>query len=63
MQVHCMKQGTQSWHSGITQRDRVGRVVEGGFRIEGIHVYLYQIHVDVWKKPSQYGKVIILQLK
>ena len=30
-QVRCMKQGTQSWCSGTTQRDRVGR----GFRIGG----------------------------
>ena len=27
------------------------------------HVYLWQIHVDGWQKPSQYCKVIILQLK
>ena len=24
-QVHCIKQGTQSWCSGTTQRDGVGR--------------------------------------
>ena len=27
------------------------------------HVYLWLIHIDVWQKPSQYCKVIILQLK
>ena len=26
------------------------------------HVYLWLIHIDVWQKPSQYCKVIILQL-
>ena len=31
--------------------------------VSGMHVYLWPIHVDVWQKPSQYCKVIILQLK
>ena len=32
-----------------------------GFRNgEGAHVYLWLVHVDVWQKPSQYCKVIIL---
>ena len=26
-------------------------------------VYLWLIHVDVWQKPTQYCKAIILQLK
>ena len=34
-----------------------------GFRIRGTHVYLWPIHANVWQKPSQYYKVIILQLK
>ena len=25
-----------------------------GFRMEGTHVYLWPIHIDVWQKPSQY---------
>ena len=29
----------------------------------GTHVCLWPIHVDVWLKPSQYCKVITLQLK
>ena len=36
-----------------------GRGVQDG----GIHVHLWLIHIDVWQKPSQYWKVIILQLK
>ena len=28
-----------------------------------MYVYLWLIHVDVWQKPTQYCKVIILQLK
>ena len=31
--------------------------------MKGTHVYLWPIHIDVWQKPSQYYKVIILQLK
>ena len=34
-----------------------------GFQDGVIHVHPWLIHVDVWKKPSQYCKVIILQLK
>ena len=29
----------------------------------GTRVYLWPIHFDVWQKPSQYCKIIILQLK
>jgi len=50
-----MKQGTQIWCSGTTQRARVGREVGGGFRMVGdggINVYPWPIHVDVWQKPS-----------
>ena len=39
-----------------------GWKVGGRFKREGIYVYLWQIHVDIWQKPSQYCKVIILQL-
>ena len=58
-----MKQGTQGPCSGVTQRDRVGREVGGGFRMGVTHVYLWLIRDDVWQKPSQYCKVIIFQLK
>ena len=33
-----------------------GAVHEGG-----AHVYLGLIHAEVWQKPAQYGKAIILQ--
>ena len=39
------------------------REVRGRIRREGIYVYLRLIHVDVWQKPIQYCKAIILQLK
>ena len=30
---------------------------------EGTHVYLWLIHADIWQKPTQYCKAMILQLK
>ena len=40
-----------------------GREVGGSFRRDGTYAYLHMIHVDVWQKPTQYCKTIILQLK
>ena len=37
--------------------------VGGKFKREGTYVYLWLIHIDVWQKPAQYWKAIILQLK
>ena len=34
----------------------------GRFEREETYVYLWLIHVDVWQKPVQYCKAIILQL-
>ena len=53
----CRKKGTQNWRSGTTPRGSVGRNMGGGFRLEGTHVYLWAIHVDVWQKPSQYPSI------
>ena len=46
-----------------TWRGGMGWEKEGGFRREATCVYLWLIHVDVWQKPKQYCKAIILQLK
>ena len=35
----------------------------GKFRREETYVYLRLIHADVWQKPTQHCKTIILQLK
>ena len=35
----------------------------GRFEREGTHGYLWLIHVDVWQKPMQYCKAIVLQWK
>ena len=34
-----------------------------GVQDGGTHVYLWLIHVDVWRKPPQYCKVTGLQVK
>ena len=52
--VQCMKQGTQSWYIGTTQRDGWGREVGGGSRW-GTRVHPWWIHVDVWQ--NQYNIV------
>ena len=41
----------------------MGWEVGGKLEREGTYVYLWQIHVDVWQKPTLYCKAIILQLK
>ena len=41
----------------------MGWEVGGRFKREGTYVYLWLVHGDVWQKPSQYCKAIILQLK
>ena len=39
------------------------REVGGRFKREGTDAYLWLIRVDVWQKPTQHSKAIILQLK
>jgi len=41
----------------------MGRDLGGRFKNGGTYVYLWLIHVDVWQKPIQCCKAIILQLK
>jgi hypothetical protein len=41
----------------------MGWEVGGRFKRERTYVYLWLIHVNVWQKPTQYYKAIILQLK
>ena len=33
------------------------------FNREGTYEYLWLVHIVVWKKPTQYCKAVILQLK
>ena len=41
----------------------MGWEVGGRFKKEGTYIYLWLIHVNIWQKPTQYCKAIILQLK
>ena len=58
-----MTQGTEIQCSVTTYRGGMRWEVGGRFKREGTYVYLWLIYVDVWQKPIQYWKVIILQLK
>ena len=55
--------GNSDLGSVITQMGGMVWEVGGMFKTEGTYVYLWLIHADVWQKPIQYYKAIILQLK
>ena len=38
-------------------------ILGGRFKREGTDVYRWLIHVDIWQKPAQHCKAIILQMK
>ena len=41
----------------------MGKEVGKRFKREGTYVYVGLIHGNVWQKPTQFCKAIILQLK
>ena len=41
----------------------MGWEARGRFKREETFIYLWLIHGDVWQKPTQYYKAIMLQLK
>ena len=41
----------------------MGKEMGGRFKREGMYVYLWLIHVDIWQKPTKFCKAIILQLR
>ena len=52
------------WRRELKSGDNLeGWEVGGKFKREGKYVYLWQIHVDLWQKPTHYCKAIILQSK
>ena len=63
----CKQQlvGMCSWGRELvtTYRGEIWWDVGGRIQREGTYVYLWLIHVDVWQKPTEYCKAIILQLK
>ena len=59
--IYCVRQGARTRGSVATEGwDGAG----GGGRVkrEWTSVYLWLILMDVWQKPTQYYKAIILQL-
>ena len=59
----CMTQGAQTWSSVPTERGEMGWEVGGTLKREGTYVliYLWLTHVDIWQKPIQHCKAIILK--
>ena len=55
--------GNSNRVSVSTQSGGMGTEMGGRFKREGIYVYLWLIHVDVWQKTTKFCKAIILQLK
>ena len=52
-----MRQGSQGWYTGMTQRDGMGRGIQDG----ETRVHPWCIHVNVWQ--NRYNNVISLQIK
>ena len=48
---------------GGKEVQEVARSLQEGCKSMQVHAYLWLIHVNVWLKPKQYFKVIILWLK
>ena len=59
--IGCLLYASRNSNQGSVTTLRVG--MPGRFKREGMYVYLWLIHVDVWQKPTQCGKAIILPLK
>ena len=55
--------GSSTPCSETTSRGGMEREMGGELRRDGTYAYAWHIHVDLWQKPTQYYKAIILQLK
>ena len=61
MGICCMAQETQT--GALYQPRGVGwREMGGSFKWEGIYVYQWPIHVEVWQK-TEFGKALSLNKK
>ena len=58
-----MTQGGQSRGSVTAFRGRMWWEVGGRVKREGTYVRPRLVHADVWQKPTQHCKAIVLQLK
>ena len=50
-----MIQGPQSWCTGMTQRDGMGRVVGGGVQ-DGEHMYTHDRIMSMYGKTKSFNK-------
>ena len=55
VQVRCRIQDVWCWCTGMTQKDGMGREVEGGSGW-GTRVHPWWIHADVWQNQYNYAK-------
>ena len=61
MGICCVAQETQT---GALYQPRGGGMVRetgGGFKREGMYVYQWLTHVEVWRTTTKFCKAIILQ--
>ena len=56
----CKESGTTE-RLNWTERDGMGRDLRQRFKMEGIFVYLWLIHIEVWQKTTKFCKAINLQ--
>ena len=63
MGICYMAQETQTGALYQPRQSGMGRDMGGGFKREGIYVYLWLIHAEVWQKTTKFCKAVILQLK
>ena len=63
MGICCVSQETQTGALYQPRRVERGEIMGGSFKREGLYVYLWLIHVEVWQKTTKFCKAIILQLK
>ena len=56
--LRCTILDAWGWCTGMTQRDGMGREEGSGW---GTHVYLWQIHFDIWQ--NQYNIVKLNKIK
>ena len=52
--------GNSNRGSASAQRGGMGKEMEGKFKREGMYVYLWLTHFEVWQKTTKLYKAIIL---
>ena len=60
IKVQCTILDAWGWCTGTTQREGMGREEGSGW---GTHVYLWQIHFDIWQNQYNIVKLNKIKLK